>query len=42
MLRVISEAVPKLFMSRAEKRMTRLKTLARRSRPTPIEVREAK
>jgi len=39
-LRVISEAVPKLFISRAEKRMTREKTVARRSRPTPIDVRE--
>jgi hypothetical protein len=41
-LRVIREAVPKLFISRAEKRSTRPKMAARRSRPTPIEVRAAK
>jgi hypothetical protein len=39
---VISEAVPKLFISRAEKPITRPNTMARRSRPTPIEVRAAK
>ena len=41
-LRVMREAVPKLFISRAEKRSTWPNTAARRSRPTPIEVREAK
>ena len=40
-LRVISEAVPKRFISRAEKPWTRPNTAARRSRPTPIEAREA-
>ncbi len=40
-LRVMREGVPKLFISRAEKRSTRPNTAARRSRPTPIDVREA-
>ena len=40
--RVISEAVPKRFISRAEKFCTSAKTALRRSRPTPIETCEAK
>ena len=41
-LRVMSEGVPKWFISWAEKRCTALKTSSRTSLPTPIETREAK
>ena len=41
-LRVMSDAVPKRFISRAEKLCTRSKTAPRTSRPTPIDVCEAK
>src|SRR5204863_4991409 len=41
-LRVMSDAVPNRFISRAEKLCTRSKTAARTSRPTLIEVSDAK
>jgi len=40
-LRVISEAVPNLFMSRVEKACTRVNTASRMSAPAPIATREA-
>jgi len=39
--RVISDGVPKRWISRAEKLWTRPNTAPRRSLPTPIEAREA-
>ena len=40
-LRVMSDGVPKRFISRAEKTCTRVKTAARMSAPAPIATREA-
>jgi hypothetical protein len=40
-LRVISDGVPNVYISRDERCRTRANTEARRSRPTPIEARDA-
>ena len=40
-LRVMSDAVPNLFMSRAENPWTRANTASRMSAPAPIATREA-
>ena len=40
-LRVMSEGVPKWFISRAEKPWTRVKTAPRMSAPNPIDTRDA-